>query len=113
MAIRDAARCHHDELFPGRTSTLAVTDPERVEVFDHRAFGDVFEDAPLDPRTRCMVQLAAMGACEPQLAGHVAGNLAVGNDRQVLVATLTQLLPFIGDPRTLNALRVLGEGTSA
>jgi len=40
------------------------------------------------------------------------GNLAVGNDRQVLIDTLTQLLPFIGYPRTLNALRVVNEGTS-
>ncbi len=57
--------------------------------------------------------LAALGGCEPQLAGHVAGNLAVGNDRRVLVGTITQLLPFIGYPRTLNALRVVNEGTSA
>ncbi len=55
--------------------------------------------------------LAALGGCEPQLAGHVAANLAVGNERQVLVSTVTQLLPFIGYPRTLNALRIINEGT--
>jgi alkylhydroperoxidase/carboxymuconolactone decarboxylase family protein YurZ len=51
--------------------------------------------------------------CEPQLTAHVAMNLAVGNDRRVLIGTITQLLPFIGYPRTLNALRVINEGTSA
>ena len=56
--------------------------------------------------------LAALGGCESQIAGHVAANLAVGNDRAVLVSTVTQLLPFIGYPRTLNALRVINEGTS-
>jgi 4-carboxymuconolactone decarboxylase len=56
--------------------------------------------------------LAALGGCEPQLAGHVAANLAVGNDRRVLISTATQLLAFIGYPRTLNALRVIDEGTS-
>jgi 4-carboxymuconolactone decarboxylase len=55
--------------------------------------------------------LAALGGCEPQLAGHVAANLAVGNDRQVLIDVITQLLPYIGYPRTLNALRVVDEGT--
>lgn len=30
----------------------------------------------------------------------------------VLIATITQLLPFIGYPRALNALRVIAEGTS-
>ena len=55
--------------------------------------------------------LAAMGGCDPQLAGHVAGNLAVGNGRSVLVSTVAQVLPFIGYPRALNALRVVQEGT--
>jgi 4-carboxymuconolactone decarboxylase len=44
--------------------------------------------------------------------GHVAANLSVGNDRQVLLGTITRLLPFIGYPRSLNAIRVI-EGTSA
>jgi 4-carboxymuconolactone decarboxylase len=41
--------------------------------------------------------------------GHVAGNLNVGNDRATLLAVLTQLLPFIGYPRTLNGLAVINE----
>ena len=57
--------------------------------------------------------IASLGGCEPQLAEHVAGNLAVGNDLQTLLGTVTQILPFIGYPRTLNAIRVIDEGTSA
>lgn len=34
MAVSDTARKNHDELFPGHVSTLAVTDPELIEVFD-------------------------------------------------------------------------------
>ena len=249
MAITEKAQRNHDALFPDHVSTLKATDPELVEVFDNWAFGDVLELDILDARTRLMVQLAAiiacqgvneyrvmlggalnagvtpieakeivyqavpyvgmarafdflhvtnevlrgrgielpldgqsttnrdtrlergmdvqrrifgetidqmyatsprdqlhfqrhlsancfgdyytrtgldlktrelltfamlasMGGCEPQLAGHVAGNLAVGNDRRVLVGTITQLLPFIGYPRTLNALRIINERTS-
>ena len=55
--------------------------------------------------------LASLGGCEPQLAGHVTANLNVGNNRALLLDVLTQLLPFIGYPRTLNALRVLDETT--
>jgi 4-carboxymuconolactone decarboxylase len=33
----------------------------------------------------------------------------VGNDRTVLLDVLTQLIPYIGYPRTLNAPRVLDE----
>ncbi len=250
MAISESAQRNHDTLFPGHASTLKVTDPELVEIFDDWAFGEVLKDEPLDARTRLMVQLAAiiacqavgeyrvmlgaalqvgvtpvevkeivyqavpylgmarvfdflhatndvlrssgvalplpgqssttpetrlgrglevqkrifgeridemyarspkdelhiqqylsahcfgdhytrsgldlrvrelltfamlaaLGGCEPQLAGHVAGNLAVGNDRAVLVATATHLLPFIGYPRTLNAIRVVDQGAPA
>jgi 4-carboxymuconolactone decarboxylase len=35
----------------------------------------------------------------------------VGNDRARLLSLLTVLIPFIGDPRTLDALRALGQIT--
>lgn len=84
------------------------------EYLSANCFGDYYTRAGLDLQTRELLtfsMLAALGGCEVQLAGHVAGNLAVGNDRRTLVGTLTQLLPFIGYPRTLNALRVVNEGT--
>jgi 4-carboxymuconolactone decarboxylase len=249
MAIGEQAQRHHDALFPNHVSTLKVTDPELIELFDNWAFDEVLKDGVLDTRTRLMVQLAAMiacqtineyrimlgaalhvgvtpveakevvyqavpyvgmakvfdflhvtnevlrsrgvelplpgqsttnpatrfekgravqrqilgdridqmyaqssedelhiqkhlsancfgdyytrlgldlktrelltfamlaslGGCEPQLLGHVAANLSIGNDRRVLLGTITQLLPFIGYPRTLNAIRVINEGTS-
>ena len=78
-------------------------------------FGDYYTRSGLDLKTRELLtfsMLASMGGCEPQLSGHVAANLAVGNDRRVLIGTITQLLPFIGYPRTLNAIRILNEATS-
>ena len=56
--------------------------------------------------------LVSLGGCEPQVAGHVAANLNVGNDRSRLIDVLTQLLPYIGYPRTLNGLRMINEATS-
>ncbi len=38
MAPNARAQKNHDELFPGHVSTLAVTDPELMEVFDNFAF---------------------------------------------------------------------------
>ena len=249
MAPNEQARKNHDEFFPGHVSTLAVTDPELIEIFDNFAFDEVLRHGHLDAPTRLMVQLASMiacqalreyrvmlgaaltvgvtpvevkeivyqavpyvgmakvfefihatnevltergvelplprqstttpetraergraiqeriigsevveklyaaapedqghiqhflsancfgdhytrtgidvptrelltfsmlvalGGCEPQVKGHVAANLRVGNDRGRLIAVVTQLLPFIGYPRTLNALRVVEEVT--
>jgi 4-carboxymuconolactone decarboxylase len=251
MPPTENATRNHDELFPGHVSTLAATDPELVEYFDNFAFDEVLAQSQLEPRTRLMVQLAALiaaqavseyramlgaalnvgvtpveakeiiyqavayvgmgrvfdflhatnevltgrgvelplpgqstttpedrlaegravqeqvvgvetvaglyanapddelhvqhwlsancfgdhltrsgldlptrelvtfaflvslGGCEPQVKGHVAGNLRVGNGRARLIDVLSQLLPFIGYPRTLNGLRVVDEVTSA
>ena len=57
--------------------------------------------------------LVSLGGCDPQVKGHVAANLRVGNDRAVLLAAITQLLPFIGYPRTLNALAAINEVTTS
>jgi 4-carboxymuconolactone decarboxylase len=249
MAPNEAARKNRDELFPGHVSTLAVTDPELIETFDNFAFDEVLRHSHLDVRTRLMVQLAAiiacqapreyrvmvvaalntgvtpveikeivyqavpyvgmakvfdfihatndvltrrgitlplpgqstttpenraekglaiqkaiiggdvverlyasspkdqlhiqhylssncfgdtytrtgldvktrelltfsmlvaLGGCEPQVKGHVAANINVGNDRAKLIDVLTQLLPFIGYPRTLNGFRTVNEST--
>jgi len=78
-------------------------------------FGDFLTRTGLDLKTRellTLAMLASLGGCEAQLAGHVTANLAAGNDRKTLIAVVTQLLPFIGYPRTLNAIRVINEGTS-
>ena len=78
-------------------------------------FGDYYTRSGLDLKLRELLTfafIAALGGCEAQLAGHVSGNLTVGNDRQALLGVITQLLPFIGYPRTLNAIRIINEGTS-
>ena len=53
--------------------------------------------------------LITMGGCEPQVKGHIQGNLTAGNDKEVMLDVVTQLLPYIGYPRTLNAIRCLNE----
>jgi 4-carboxymuconolactone decarboxylase len=98
---------------------VAQSPPDQMHIqrfLSANCFGDYYTRNGLDLQTRELLTfaiLAALGGCEPQLSGHVAGNLAVGNDRQVLIETITQLLPIIGYPRSLNALRVINEGTSA
>ena len=75
-------------------------------------FGDYYTREGLDIKTRELLTFAmliSLGGCEPQVKGHVTGNLKVGNDRARLIDVVTQLLPYIGYPRTLNALRVIDE----
>ena len=55
--------------------------------------------------------LVAMGGTESQIKGHITGNVNIGNDRQILIDLMTQLLPYVGYPRTLNTLNCLNEIT--
>lgn len=79
-------------------------------------FGDHLTRSGIDVPTRELLtfsMLVSLGGCEPQVKGHVAANLNVGNDRARLIDVVTQLLPYIGYPRSLNALRMIDEVTSA
>ena len=49
---------------PDGVSTLKVTDPELIEVFDNFAFDEVLRHSGLRTRTRLMVQLAALIGCQ-------------------------------------------------
>ena len=75
-------------------------------------FGDYYTRKGLDIKTRELLTFSvilSLGGCEPQLKGHIQGNLNVGNDKETLLSTVTQLLPYIGYPRTLNAIACLNE----
>lgn len=91
----------------------APADEQHIQrALTGNCFGDWVSRNGLDMQTRELLtfsMLVSLGGCEPQVAGHIRGNLQVGNTRETLLDTLTQLLPFIGYPRTLNGLRVLDE----
>ncbi len=104
------------ELFGEQYRGAANTGPEESRHINRwlagNCFGDYYTRGGLDNRQREMITfcfIAAQGGCEPQLAGHTAGNLRVGNDKQFLINVISQCMPYIGYPRTLNALRVINE----
>ena len=75
-------------------------------------FGELYTRGGLDLETRELLTLCilcTLGGCEPQLKDHMRGNLKVGNDKNRIVEAITQCLPYMGFPRTLNALNCLNE----
>lgn len=75
-------------------------------------FGDYYTRGGLDYKQREMITfcfLSAQGGCEPQLTSHAAANMRIGNDKQFLIKIISQCLPFIGYPRSLNALNCVNE----
>ena len=79
-------------------------------------FGDYYTRSGLDYKTREMITfcfLAAQGGCEPQLISHAGANIRLGNDAGFLIQIISQCLPYIGYPRSLNALRCVQEAQKA
>jgi len=75
-------------------------------------FGDYYTRTGLDYKKREMITfcfLSAQGGCEPQLISHAAANMRIGNDKKFLIKIISQCLPYIGYPRSLNALRCVNE----
>ena len=75
-------------------------------------FGDYYTRKGLNDQEREMITfcfLLAQGGCENQLRGHTAGNFGVGNDKEKLYGVVEQCMPYIGFPRSLNAMNVIDE----
>lgn len=70
-------------------------------------FGDFYTRDGLTLAQREMITfcfLAAQGGCEPQLTAHAKGNMNLGNNKDFLIRVVSQCLPYIGYPRSLNAI---------
>jgi 4-carboxymuconolactone decarboxylase len=75
-------------------------------------FGDFYTRGGLDLKTRELLTfciISALGGAEGQVKAHVQGNVNVGNDKETLITAITHCLPYIGFPRTLNALACVNE----
>lgn len=75
-------------------------------------FGDYYTRNGLTYAQREMITfcfLSAQGGCEPQLTSHAKANMKVGNDKAFLIKIVSQCLPYIGYPRSLNAIRCVNE----
>lgn len=79
-------------------------------------FGDYYTRTGLDLKQREMITfcfLMAQGGCEPQLTAHARGNMNLGNDKDFLTRVVSQCLPYIGYPRSLNAIACIGKAAEA
>lgn len=75
-------------------------------------FGDYYTRNGLNLAERELITfcfLMAQGGCEPQLIAHAKGNMNMGNDKDFLVRIVSQCLPYIGYPRSLNAIACVGK----
>lgn len=74
-------------------------------------FGGTYQRPGLELRDRQMLNmaaLAAMGGTEPQLIGHIRTAVEVaGMSREEVAECFVHLMPYIGVPKTLAAMRCM------
>jgi 4-carboxymuconolactone decarboxylase len=111
MTPNERARKNHEALFPGYVSTLAVTDPELIEIFDNFAFDEVLRHGDLEPRTRLMVQLAALIASQAlrEYRVMVGAALNVGVTAVEIKEIVYQAVPYVGMGKVFDFIHTTNE----
>src|SRR5215212_9808390 len=100
------AEATYERLFGPRDRSAPDNDPELMEVLHRFIFGDVFGTGVLDDQTRELITVTVLACLQtlPQLKSHTSAALNVGVPPLQIREALYQLAPFIGFPRTLNAI---------
>lgn len=113
---RDRGLATQRELFGeaiDKSNAAAPADMKHIREFlSANCFGDYYTRTGFDLKFRellTFVYILSMGGADAQVRVHVAGNLRTGNDRARLIAVVTALVPYIGYPRSLNALSIIDE----
>lgn len=110
MSRSERADKIYEQLFLSKR-TVGSTDPEFMEILQRNIFGDVFYTGNLNNGERELITVAALATMQtlPQLKAHIGAALNVGNSPLAIRETIYQCAPFIGFPRTLNAIGVFNE----
>ncbi len=110
MTRAEKADIVYKELFQAER-TPSPTDPEFMEILQRNIFGEVFHSGNLTAKDRELITVVALSTLQtlPQLKAHINAALNVGNSPLEIREAIYQCAPFIGFPRTLNAIGVFNE----
>ena len=111
MTRTDICKKNYSELFKDEALSTNVDDPEMLAILQKYIFGEVFTVGNLDMKTREMITVTSLAVQQtlPQLKAHINAALNAGVTPIELREAIYQCAPFIGFPKTLNALGVLNE----
>lgn len=101
----------YNQLFGGEALTNTGSDPELMNILQKFIFGEVFYTGELDVKTREMITCVTLATMQtlPQLKAHAAAALNAGVTPVELREAIYQCAPFIGFPKTLNAVSTINE----
>ncbi|UOQ44939.1 carboxymuconolactone decarboxylase family protein [Halobacillus salinarum] len=72
------------------------------------AYGEIYSRNGLSNQQRALITISSLvtQGTEPQLELHINTGLTAGLSPEEIVESITQLIPYTGFPRVLNALKV-------
>lgn len=110
MSRADRATKVYESLFQSKR-TVSPTDPELMEILQRNIFGDVFFTGHLTHQERELITVVTLTTMQtlPQLKAHIGAALNAGNTPLAIREAIYGAAPYIGFPRTLNAVGVLNE----
>lgn len=111
MTREEICKDNFRQLFKGEALPKTGSDTEMMAILQKYIFGEVFTIGNLDMKTREMITVVSLTVQQtlPQLKAHINGALNVGVTPTELKEAIYQCAPFIGFPKTLNALGVMNE----
>lgn len=99
------------ELFGNHTGPLAETDPDLQEMLNRFIFGEVFYHGNLTDKLRELITLVVLATNQTsdQLKAHVWAALNIGASPVEIKEAIYQCAPYLGFPKTLNAIQQINE----
>ena len=108
-----AERCEKKfaELFGGKPTVNESSDPGFMRILQRFIFGEVSYAGSLDDRMRELITVTVLVVNQtlPQLKAHVGASLNVGCTPEEIREAVYQCAPFVGFPKTLNAIAAMNE----
>ncbi len=107
----DVCKENYRTLFGGEALTGQGTDPELMDILQKFIFGEVFQTGNLTIKQREMITCITLATMQtlPQLKAHANAALNIGVTPEELREVVYLTAPFIGFPKTLNAVGTLNE----
>lgn len=99
------------ELFGGKPVSNEGSDPEFMRILQRFIFGEVCYVGSLDNRMRELITVTVLTVNQtlPQLKAHIGACLRVGVTPAEIREAVYQCAPFVGFPKTLNAIAAMNE----
>ena len=114
MELTNGAKATFERLF-GSQPQPDKRDPELLAILQNQIFGEVFSTGVLDDKMRELITVTAIASMGqlPQLRAHTAAALNVGNSPLEIREAVYSCAPYLGWPRTLNAVAAMDDALEA